>query len=374
MNVRTQANRKKIAGKRENLAAKAKKPIYSPSTHSYVDQILHLQRTIGNQAVQRLIKSGTLQDKSLYAQKRSHAHELTHVTQQGRGVSLERFPYYNTEGLQHKNKFRIQHKDEAPYIQRWKISDNIAEVDRFGDTLWGLTRKITGQGRRWRDIKIISMKNKSPRYRKRYWLYLRIGDKFDISELRKIDITLPDGTKIRVDCAIPPPPKPGKPAILCNSAGIKPATGKQKTACESALKAAISDSGVQKVIGKLKKIKGCSIPTMECKSCTAGCKGAGAWHFPKAIYICADKNPNKTKVIDYLKHELTHELQDCRKDPDVTCNDRMKMEIEAYKAGGRSFKDSLKGAVWSSCYVKRCKPKDIGNKIAAEMKKYYDSL
>lgn len=38
-------------------------------------------------------------------------------------------------------------------------------------------------------------------------------------------------------------------------------------------------------------------------------------------------------MIEYLKHELTHELQTCTGAADATCADRMKREIEAYKSG-----------------------------------------
>ncbi len=189
-----------------------------------------------------------------------------------------------------------------------------------------------------------------------------------------IDIKLPDGKMVQVNCEAPAPAAPKLKAIPCMMKDLKPATGKQKKDCGSALTAAKADSGVNNVIGNLKMLKGCTIPTMGCKLCTAGCKGAGAWHFPKAIYICADRNPIKASVIQYLKHELTHELQDCRKSPDMSCTDRMKMEIESNKAAGRSFDSSFKGAVWSSCYTLRCSDSDINNSLAASMKKYYDSL
>ena len=48
---------------KEKLASTTKKTESSQSISSPVDQVIYLQRTIGNQAVQRLIKSGTLQAK-----------------------------------------------------------------------------------------------------------------------------------------------------------------------------------------------------------------------------------------------------------------------------------------------------------------------
>ncbi|MCZ7406259.1 MAG: DUF4157 domain-containing protein [Candidatus Methanoperedens sp.] len=49
--------------KKETKIAQTQKTDFSRSTNSPVDRILFLQRTIGNQAIQRLIKSGTIQAK-----------------------------------------------------------------------------------------------------------------------------------------------------------------------------------------------------------------------------------------------------------------------------------------------------------------------
>ncbi len=49
--------------KRENSLSRIRKPYFSQSTSSPIDHILHLHRTIGNQAVQRLFKSGAIQAK-----------------------------------------------------------------------------------------------------------------------------------------------------------------------------------------------------------------------------------------------------------------------------------------------------------------------
>jgi len=63
MTERVQLVVKTSEAKRENSASKTRK-IESPHVMSSpVDQVLHLQRAIGNQAVQRLIKSGALQAK-----------------------------------------------------------------------------------------------------------------------------------------------------------------------------------------------------------------------------------------------------------------------------------------------------------------------
>ncbi len=44
--------------KNENTVSKARKPDFSQSITSPVDHLLFLQRTIGNQAMRRLFKSG----------------------------------------------------------------------------------------------------------------------------------------------------------------------------------------------------------------------------------------------------------------------------------------------------------------------------
>lgn len=49
--------------KRDNSVSQTRKTDFSQSLRSPVDHILHLQRTIGNQAVQRLFRSGVIQAK-----------------------------------------------------------------------------------------------------------------------------------------------------------------------------------------------------------------------------------------------------------------------------------------------------------------------
>ena len=63
MSERVQAAAKKPETKRENKVSQTQKTGPSQSISSPVEQILLLQRTIGNQAVEKLIKSGALQAK-----------------------------------------------------------------------------------------------------------------------------------------------------------------------------------------------------------------------------------------------------------------------------------------------------------------------
>ncbi len=63
MSKGVEINAKKPEGKIENSGSKAQKPYLFLSYNSPVNQILSLQRTLGNQAIQRLIKEGALQAK-----------------------------------------------------------------------------------------------------------------------------------------------------------------------------------------------------------------------------------------------------------------------------------------------------------------------
>lgn len=57
------ATNRKPEAKSKNSVAHIRKTEHSPSINTSIDRILFLQRTIGNQAVQRLIRSGALQAK-----------------------------------------------------------------------------------------------------------------------------------------------------------------------------------------------------------------------------------------------------------------------------------------------------------------------
>lgn len=63
MHDRAKVATRKPWAKRENSVTRITKTDFSQSMSSPIDQILHLQRTIGNQAVQRLFKSGVIQAK-----------------------------------------------------------------------------------------------------------------------------------------------------------------------------------------------------------------------------------------------------------------------------------------------------------------------
>lgn len=58
--------------RRADSASKVQKPEFSHSIASPISQILHLQRTIGNRAVQRLLKSGVIQQKIMHSNALHH--------------------------------------------------------------------------------------------------------------------------------------------------------------------------------------------------------------------------------------------------------------------------------------------------------------
>jgi hypothetical protein len=63
MRERAKINFQKNKAKKGILAPKAKKPNLSSAKSSPIDQILSLQKTVGNQAVQKMFDNGIIQAK-----------------------------------------------------------------------------------------------------------------------------------------------------------------------------------------------------------------------------------------------------------------------------------------------------------------------
>lgn len=63
MSERAKVTAKTPESNRENSVSRTGKTDFSQSTSSPIDHILHLHRTIGNKAVQRLFESGAIQAK-----------------------------------------------------------------------------------------------------------------------------------------------------------------------------------------------------------------------------------------------------------------------------------------------------------------------
>ena len=105
MRERTQASIKKLATKSENKTSRTQSTAHSQSISSPIDQIQFLQRTIGNQAVGRLLKSGALQAKlrigqpgDIYEQEADQVAEQVMRMQVPRGMNVSN----NIQNVQRK--------------------------------------------------------------------------------------------------------------------------------------------------------------------------------------------------------------------------------------------------------------------------------
>jgi hypothetical protein len=126
MYVRAKINNKTPDTKRENLVSKIQKPDPPRSINSPVDQILFLQRTIGNQAVQRLFKSGIIQAKLKIGQPNDiYEQEANRIAEQVMRMSepqLQRHPEEEKDAVLNDSEGTIQTKPIAsqitPLVQR----------------------------------------------------------------------------------------------------------------------------------------------------------------------------------------------------------------------------------------------------------------
>jgi hypothetical protein len=109
MGERTKSAAKVLDAKTENSASQSKKLNFSHSINSPIDQILFLQRTVGNQAVEKLLKSGFIQAKLTIGQPGDiYEQEADRVADQ-----VMRMPDPSTAGRKGDSKY-----SEVPSIQR----------------------------------------------------------------------------------------------------------------------------------------------------------------------------------------------------------------------------------------------------------------
>ncbi|HEX3035145.1 MAG TPA: DUF4157 domain-containing protein [Thermodesulfobacteriota bacterium] len=100
---------KTTGANRENLVSQANKPNFSQSINSPVEQIFFLQRTVGNQSVERLLKSGVIRAKLTIGQPGDiYEQEADKVAEQ-----VMRMPEPNVS-----NKEVVSGQTQLPYIQR----------------------------------------------------------------------------------------------------------------------------------------------------------------------------------------------------------------------------------------------------------------
>ena len=109
MSERAKATAKKSEPKRDNSVSQTQRTNFSESIGSPVDQILLLQRTVGNQAVQGLLKSGFIQGKLTIGQPGDvYEQEADRVAEQ-----LMQMPDPSIAG-----KREVYEYDQVPRIQK----------------------------------------------------------------------------------------------------------------------------------------------------------------------------------------------------------------------------------------------------------------
>ena len=131
MNVRKQITTNTPDRKGADSASKVQEPEFSRSIASPVDHILHLQRTIGNQAVQRLVKSGVIQAKlrigkpnDVYEQEADRvAEQVMHMPEPQNSIindQLSIINYQRNENIKEDREIQTKPiaKQITPLIQR----------------------------------------------------------------------------------------------------------------------------------------------------------------------------------------------------------------------------------------------------------------
>ena len=118
MSERVKVTSKIPESKRDNSVSQTRKTDFSQSLRSPVDHILHLQRTIGNQAVQKLFKSGVIQAKlrigqpnDIYEQEADRVADTVMRTPEATSVTTGRRERRNVSGKTFSSQI-------APIVQR----------------------------------------------------------------------------------------------------------------------------------------------------------------------------------------------------------------------------------------------------------------
>jgi RHS repeat-associated protein len=239
-------------------------------------------------------------------------------------------------------------------------------LDQTSDLQWNINRWYDSNVGRWMSEDPIGFKGNSINVycyvKNRIMIYMDVYGLVDDF----FEITIPpNGEKCQFNCATPPPPDDDSKNDnkICEKKYILPAQGDKGKKCDDIMKQAMNNDNVKKLINKIKTFDNKFTIQISCKKCCGPCNGAGAWHFSSttpAIYICQDQEFDVNKMVNYLLHELTHELQRVRGTPHSTCLDNLKMEVEAYATKpGSSFIDVYKSATWSACYIRKCTKNDI---------------
>lgn len=132
MSERMRTGTKATGAEKENSVSKMQKAGVSHSMHSPVEQVLSLQKTIGNQAVQKLIRSGVLQAKLRISMLGDmYEQEADSVAQQVIASKPPQAP--------HEGKVQIQRKTESN-VQPVPVADNFIQNLGPGQPLNPATR------------------------------------------------------------------------------------------------------------------------------------------------------------------------------------------------------------------------------------------
>ena len=127
MGEKVQVAAKKPEVKRENQASKSRNADQSQSMSSSVDQVLYLQRTIGNQAVQKLARSGALQAKLRIGQPRDkyeqEADRVADAVMRMPEPQLQRQPVEEEEEEEEVVQTELLSDEITPLIQRQEETD-----------------------------------------------------------------------------------------------------------------------------------------------------------------------------------------------------------------------------------------------------------
>ncbi|MDR2170088.1 MAG: hypothetical protein LBP59_08100 [Planctomycetaceae bacterium] len=238
-------------------------------------------------------------------------------------------------------------------------------TDKSSDLQWNINRWYDSNAGRWMSEDPIGFRGNITNVHCYVWNktinfvdVLGLADDF-------FEITIPpNNEKCKLNCATPPPPDdPKNDKGICEKKYILPSQGEKGKKCDEFIDEAKKNENVKKLMNKIKSYDNKFTIQMSCKRCCGPCGGAGAWHFssnPPAIYICQDQNFDLKKMVNYLLHELTHELQRVRDTPQQGCVNALKKEVEAYASNVEiSFADAYRDATWSSCYIKACTKNDI---------------
>ncbi len=175
MSERVKVTTKAPEAKKENSVSQTRKPDSSQSMNSPIDRILFLQRTIGNQAVQRLFNSGAIQAKLRIGQSNDKCEqEADRVADK-----VMKMEHWNnvTDAVSHNMDSKIiRRAPESPYSMS---EGRIIEEDMVQTKSISDPKKITGPSISARVDKVLQRPGKSLPKMTRIFMESRFGYNFN---------------------------------------------------------------------------------------------------------------------------------------------------------------------------------------------------